>query len=121
MQRFRFDPERGHAVTAHDSRGVRAAPVQHDPALLVVTALDIVAGGEIGAHEAPVDQLFLVVAGEGWVAGPDGRAVPIHTGEAAFWRAGDRHGAGSSTGMRALVLEGDGLDPDARLEALADA
>jgi quercetin dioxygenase-like cupin family protein len=121
VQRFRFDPERGHAVSAYDSRGVRAAPVQHDPALLVVTALDIGPNGEIGAHEAPVDQLFLVVGGEGWVAGPDGRSAAIHAGEAAFWRAGERHGAGSPSGMRALVLEGDGLDPDARLEALADA
>ena len=121
MQRFRFDPEHGHAVTAYDSRGVQAGPVQHDPALLVVTALHIAADGEIGAHDAPVDQLLLVVGGEGWVAGPDGRSVPIHAGQAAFWRAGERHGAGSSAGMQALVLEGDGLDPDARLEAVADA
>lgn len=121
MRRYRFDPERGHAVTAYDSRGVRAGPVQHDPALVVLTALHVAADGEIGAHEAPVDQLFLVVAGEGWVAGPDGRSVAIRAGEAAFWRAGERHGAGSPSGMRAIVVEGDGLDPDARLEALADA
>ena len=121
MQRYRFDPEQGHAVAAHGSRAVRAGPVQHSPALLVVTALHVAADGEIGAYEAPVDQLFLVVQGEGWVAGPDGRPAPLRAGEAAFWRAGERHGAGSSTGMQAFVLEGDGLDPDARLEVLSDA
>ena len=120
MQRYRFDPERGRAVAAHGSRAVRAGPVQHSPALLVVTALHIAPHGEIGAHEAPVDQLFLVVEGEGWVAGVDGRPSPVRAGEAAFWRAGERHGAGSSVGMRAVVLEGDGLDPDARLEVLGD-
>ena len=121
MQRYRFDPGRGHVVAAHGSRAVQAGAVQHTPALLVVTSLQFGAGGELGAHEAPVDQLFLVVEGDGWAAGPEGRRAPLRAGEAAFWHAGERHAAGSATGMKAFVLEGEGLDPDAQLEALGHA
>ncbi|MEJ2288790.1 MAG: hypothetical protein P8Y02_09135 [Deinococcales bacterium] len=121
MRRYRFDPSAGRPVEAHGSHEVTASPLQHTPARLVATALHVDAGGELGAHEAPVDQLFLVVAGEGWAAGPDGARRPLIAGEAAFWHAGEYHGAGSATGMRVVVLEGEGLEPDAHLRAFDDA
>ena len=120
MQRFRFDASAAAPMTAHASRGVRAGPVQSTPALLVVTALGIEPGGEMGEHEAPLDRLLLVVAGEGWVSGVAGDPVTTRAGEAAFLRAGERHRLGSRLGMRAIVLEGEGLDPGAHLEAVVD-
>lgn len=121
MRRYRFDPGDGRPVEAFGSREVAASPIQHEPARLVATALRVGAGGEIGGHEATLDQLFLVIEGEGWVAGPDGVRLPIATGEAAFWYAGEHHGAGSNAGMSAVVLEGEGLEPDAHLRAFDDA
>lgn len=120
MRRFRFDPSAGAPVTAHASRAVRAGPVQSTPALLVVTAIGIEPGGEVGEHEAPVDRLVLVVAGEGWLSGGAGDPVATRAGEAAFFRAGERHRLGSRAGLQAIVLEGEGLDPDAHLEAVDD-
>lgn len=120
MHRYRFDPTQGRLVTAHGSRGVRAGPVQHTPARLVVTALAFGPEGELGAHEAPVDQLFLVLTGRGWVAGPDGRREACAEGEAAFWNAGERHAAGTASGMTALVLEGEGLRPGVHLDTAGD-
>ena len=120
MQRFRFDPSAAAPVTAHGSRAVRAVAVQPTPALLVVTAIGIEAGGEIGEHQAPVDRLMLVVEGEGWVRNGAGDPVSTYAGEATLFRAGERHRVGSRSGLRALLLEGEGLDPGAFLEAVDD-
>jgi quercetin dioxygenase-like cupin family protein len=46
-------------------------------------------GGEIGPHEAGYGQLFVAVAGEGWVAGGDGVRLRLAQGEAAFITRGE--------------------------------
>lgn len=120
MQRYRFDRCGGHAVHVHGSHGVTARGIQHTPARLVVTAVRVEAGGEIGAHEAALDQLFLVVEGTGWVAAADGRRAPITAGEAVFWHAAERHAVGSQKGLAAFVLEGEGLDPEVHLSAVQE-
>jgi quercetin dioxygenase-like cupin family protein len=69
-------------------------------------------GGRVGAHQATPRQLFLVVRGEGWVRGPEQERTAIVADQAAFWEDGEEHESGSDTGMVALVIEGDTLDPD---------
>jgi quercetin dioxygenase-like cupin family protein len=65
--------------------------------------------GIVGHHEAILPQLLLVVSGEGWVAGSDGKRKPISEWQAAFWEKGEWHSAGSSQGMMAIVIEDDAL------------
>ncbi|MEJ2216873.1 MAG: cupin [Gemmatimonadota bacterium] len=115
MRRFRFDRATGHPVDAYGSRGVVARGVQHTPARLVVTSLWLEPEAQIGIHDAVVDQLFLVVEGAGWALDAAGRRTPVAAGEALFWHAGESHGVGSDGGLAALVLEGEGLDPEAHL------
>jgi quercetin dioxygenase-like cupin family protein len=69
-------------------------------------------GGRVGAHQATPRQLFLVVRGTGWVRGPELEQTPIVADQAAFWEDGEEHESGSETGMVALVIESDTLDPD---------
>ncbi|HKI56393.1 MAG TPA: hypothetical protein VKB31_04515 [Trueperaceae bacterium] len=121
MRRYRFDRATGHPVDAYGSRGVIARAVQHSPARLVVTSLWLEPRGEIGPHDAPVDQLFLVVEGMGWAVDAEGRRAPVAAGEALFWRAGETHGVGSDRGLAAVVLEGEGSDPDAHLTPIGPA
>lgn len=66
---------------------------------------------ELGAHEATMPQLFLVVSGAGWVSGADGVCVPIAEGTAAFFARGERHASGSDGAMTAVVVEAESLDP----------
>src|SRR5574341_1090324 len=42
------------------------------------------AGGVIGPHEAAFGQLFLVVSGVAWAAGPDGERRVVEAGQAAY-------------------------------------
>ena len=65
-----------------------------------------------GAHQATTRQLFLVTRGAGWVRGPEPERTAIVADQAAFWESGEEHESGSETGMVALVIEGDTLDPD---------
>jgi quercetin dioxygenase-like cupin family protein len=77
-----------------------------------VGCMRLAPGGRVGAHQATTRQLFLVISGEGWVRGPELERTPIVVDQAAFWEPGEEHESGSETGMVALVIEGDSLNPD---------
>ncbi|MDT0319627.1 cupin domain-containing protein [Streptomyces millisiae] len=110
MRVFRFD--RGErSVDRYGSVGVvatRVAASAEGPVEL--TWLTVQPGGTIGAHPASATQLFLVVSGEGWVAGADGARVDVSAGWGVRWEAGERHASGTATGLVALAVEGPGLD-----------
>jgi hypothetical protein len=63
---------------------------------------------------APVDQPFIVVAGAGWASGADGERVPLATGTAIHWEAGEEHESGSDQGLSAIVVESERLIPHLR-------
>src|SRR5262245_5826046 len=63
--------------------------------------------GNIGPHPAGFAQLFLVVDGEGWVAGADGFHVPIGKGQGALFFPGEEHSKGSDTGMTVMMIQAD--------------
>lgn len=114
MKLFRFDAASARPITEFGSAGAAIAPVARPGAGLVqLGCIYIAPSGHVGRHPASVPQLFLVVAGEGWVSGADGVRVPIHVGRAAFWEPGEEHesGSGSEGGMIALVLEAEALHP----------
>src|SRR5512142_1162960 len=47
--------------------------------------VEIAAGGAIGPHVAGFGQLFVCLAGEGWVASADDARVPLREGQAAYF------------------------------------
>jgi quercetin dioxygenase-like cupin family protein len=109
---LRFDAAIARPITQFGSIGASIAPIVRTSAEpLHAGCIYIAGGGSIGRHPAVGAQLFLVVAGEGWVSGVDGVRVPIHVGQAAFWEPGEEHESGSGRGMTALTLEAEVLDP----------
>ncbi len=111
MRLLEFGPDRGADVTRHRSAGVRGVPVARSSTLgrYAVTVLHVEPGGHVGRHPAPLDQLFAVVAGAGWVAGEDGNRLAVSAGQAVVFDAGEEHAAGSDGGMTAFVVEADDL------------
>jgi hypothetical protein len=106
---FQFDRlERN--IQVHGSIGLQATRIAAGQGRVGLTCLNVAAGGVIGTHPADGPQLFLVIAGDGWVAGPDGSRVPIATGWGVRWQAGEVHTSGSDTGLVALAVEGGPLD-----------
>jgi hypothetical protein len=105
----RFD--RGEkAIDAFGSRGLLATRIATGGGRVNLTCLAVEPGGVIGRHPAREAQLFLVIAGEGWIAGPDGEQVPIATGWGVRWEAGEIHISGTETGLTAIAIEGASVD-----------
>lgn len=87
MEIFQFD--RGERIVeSYGSHGLRATRVAAGTGQVGLTCLAVAPGGMIGTHPATGAQLFLVVSGQGWVAGPDGERVPIGAGWGVRWDAG---------------------------------
>ena len=109
MEIFRFD--RGEKVIGNfGSKGLLATRIATSDGRVHLTCLTVEPGGVIGTHPATEAQLFLVIAGEGWITGPDGEQVPITTGWGVRWDAGENHTSGTETGLTALAIEGVTLD-----------
>jgi hypothetical protein len=109
MDIFRFD--RGEKIIdRYGSEGFRATRVAAGSGQVQLTCLTLAPGGVIGTHPSTQAQLFLLVTGEGWVAGPDGQRMPLSAGWGARWEAGEAHTSGTEAGLVALSVEGAVLD-----------
>ncbi len=109
MEIFQFD-RRERNISLHGSQHLRATRVAAGEGQVSVTCLDLAAGGLVGTHPASGTQFFLVVSGAGWVAGSDGRRVPVGAGWGVRWEQGEEHTSGTDKGMVALVVEGAPLE-----------
>jgi len=106
---FQFD--RGEKIIRNfGSKRLLATRIAAGNGRIHLTCLTVEPGGVIGTHPATEAQLFLVIAGEGWTAGPDGEQAPITTGWGVKWESGEIHTSGTETGFTALVIEGVPLD-----------
>jgi hypothetical protein len=105
VELYSFDAKAGHQVDRFGSDFV-LSPLMRPTDAARTVCMHLPPGGLVGEHEALSVQLFCVVSGEGWVSGDDGERRPIKTYEAACWSAGERHAAGTETGLTAIVVEG---------------
>jgi len=111
MKVFAFGRDVAKALSAHDSRQAAVSRVARIEGRVQIGVIHLGPGGTVGRHPAVVNQLFMVVAGEGWVAGADGQRVAVGPGRAAFWEAGEDHASGTDSGLIAVVVEAKDLDP----------
>ncbi len=105
MQLISFDRDNAEPIERYQSRGATHVAVARSSGDTHVGCIYIEPGGVLGAHSASLDQLFLVVSGEGWVSGEDDRRIAVSAGIGALWRAGEVHQSGSDTGMTAIVVQ----------------
>lgn len=101
----------GREVETYNSRGVlmHQLPAAAIPDQTHVHIAHLEAGGTIGAHPASVPQVFMVIEGEGLVAGSDGIPRPISAGQAALWQTGETHQSWASTAMVVVIVETSGM------------
>jgi hypothetical protein len=102
---FQFD-RREKIIDYHGSQGLRATRIATGDGNVRLTCLAVEPGGVIGMHPATTPQLFLVLSGEGWTAGPDSERVPVTAGQGVRWDAGEVHTTGTDTGLVAIAVEG---------------
>jgi quercetin dioxygenase-like cupin family protein len=100
MELVDFSPAR-----ANPDRRASVVPLGHGSGAGHVYAVHMEPGGEIAPHPADFGQLYLVVAGGGWVSGVDGVRLPVATGAGAFIPRGEVHAKGSASGMTAIMVQ----------------
>jgi quercetin dioxygenase-like cupin family protein len=111
---FDFSVDRALAISGFGSRAASAVPLTVPDGDAHVVCIRLGADGLLGRHPASVDQLFMVVEGEGWASGADGERVPVATGTAIHWAAGEQHESGTTQGLIAIVVESERLVPHLR-------
>ena len=111
MQVIEFSRDRALPVALFESASAYSVSVGNGVGEAHVYCLHFEPGGKIGEHPAGFGQLFLVVAGEGWAAGEDGRRVRLTAGQGAYFRRGELHAKGSETGMTAIMVQVAELEP----------
>ena len=111
MKIYRFDPDVERTIDMFGSSHLVLSRVVRLAGEAQIVCMYLDAKGLVGFHQATVRQLFLVVEGSGWVRGEAPERVPIVAGRAAFWEAGEWHESGSETGLTAIVIESEALDP----------
>jgi quercetin dioxygenase-like cupin family protein len=114
MERFTFDADAAFAPRDELLENVTVAPLsrsifQGSPFQAAV--FRVAPGGRLRRHPATFSQILGVLEGAGEVSGADGVFEPIGPGEAVFWAKGEEHETTSTTGLTALIVEGDGLEP----------
>src|SRR5579884_1419327 len=111
MRLVRFDASIGHPIAQFGSREAVMTGIQRGAGDYQLGCLRLGPGGVLGYHRATTHQLLLVVAGEGRVRAGDEPPRPIVAGQAAYWQPGEEHETTTDSGLTALVLEADTLDP----------
>ena len=67
--------------------------------------------GIVGYHQAMTPQLLLIVSGTGFVSVDREEYIQVEEGDAIFWRQGEWHETKTETGMKAVVIEGNEINP----------
>lgn len=111
MKIYRFDATVGQKIDVFDSVNFVLSKVAHLTAETRVSCAYLGADGKIGYHQAVVDQLLLIVRGEGWVRGEAEERIPVTVGHAVYWQQGEWHETTTDAGVMAMVIESEALNP----------
>src|SRR6266508_812375 len=114
MERLSFGAEAAFTPREDLLEGVTVAPLTARPASgcpVKAAIFRVAPNGRIARHPATFPQILAVLEGRGRVSGADGELNPIAAGEAVFWAAGEEHETRTESGMTALILEAEELQP----------
>ncbi|MFS0749767.1 cupin [Oceanobacillus sp. 1P07AA] len=118
MKIYCFNKQYGQHITHFDSNFIMTRILQTNYETRI-GCMHLENNGIIGYHQASVDQLLLIVNGDGWIRTSDTDQTAIHSGQAVFWKKGEWHETKTSTGLTAIVIESSPLNPDLFLTQLA--
>ena len=109
MEIFTFGKKDGQVINHFDSTFIMTK-ILNTKGEVRMKCMHLAEGGIIGFHKAVVPQLLLVVQGEGCVRGIGGE-TKVTIGDAVFWEKDEGHETISETGMMAIVIEAEILEP----------
>ena len=112
MKIYHFKPESGQSITAFNSDFILSRIIQTEEKTHI-GCVYLGPQGVIGFHQSTCPQLLLIVNGEGDVRGEEAEFTAVCAGQAVFWELGEWHETRSESGLTAIIIEGDSLNPAA--------
>ncbi|WP_010677279.1 cupin domain-containing protein [Bacillus timonensis] len=110
MEFYKFDKSSGKQISHFDSDFIMSRILQTSkPAN--IGCMHLGKNGIVGYHQATVPQLFLVVGGEGHVRSDKEGYIKVESGDAVFWDKDEWHETKTETGLMAIVIESEELNP----------
>lgn len=76
--------------------------------------------GVIGYHQAIVPQLLLIMNGEGYVCSEKKDYYKVQVGDAIFWEKDEWHETKTDSGLTAIVIESEELNPSMFMSLAAE-
>lgn len=110
MKVYRFDAAVGRKIDAFGSVNFVMSKIAHLTAEARISCAYLGPGGNIGYHQAVIDQLLLIVQGDGLVRAETEERMPVTIGHAVYWKQGEWHATTTDTGLMAIVIESEALD-----------
>ena len=105
MRMIEFSREHARPIELYESVAASSVSLADGTGEAHVYCLHFEPGGEIGQHPTGFGQLLLVMQGEGWASGDDGKRVTLSAGQGAVFERGELHAKGSESGMTALMVQ----------------
>ena len=110
MEFYRFNKESGKTITQFNSNFVMSRILQTEKGVHI-GCMYLEKNGIVGFHQAVVPQLLLVLNGEGYVRNEKEEYYKIQPGDAVFWEKDEWHETKTETGLTAIVIESEALNP----------
>lgn len=111
MRIFRFDPV---VDGADDQFGGVKAIISRIVSLDDRTAINAVyihPNESIRQQQVMLQRLFLLVEGKGWIKNESDKKYALQEGQAVFLEKAELHEAGTESGVTAVIIEGENIDP----------
>jgi quercetin dioxygenase-like cupin family protein len=103
-----------HSVTHHGSERLTVSRLVAISGGGQAVCLRLGPGGVVGRHDAAGGQLLAVVEGSARVSGAEREEVELGRGGAVLWEPGEPHETRTDSGLLALVVEAESIEPFAR-------
>jgi quercetin dioxygenase-like cupin family protein len=101
---IRFTPDAAEPIVRYEATSASSVHLGSGSGESHTYVLHFDPDGEIGTHEAGLDQLFVVVSGQAWLT-VDGTTVELAAGEAGVVPKGSMHAKGSRSGATAVMIQ----------------
>lgn len=120
MEIYRFDQGVCRTVHKYDSNFLMTKLLVTE-GITHIGCMYIEPGEVVGYHQATVDQLFIVVHGEGVVRTTEEDRTVIQKGQAAFWKQEEWHETKATTSMVVIVTEAENMRPEHFLQLVSES
>lgn len=119
MKIYTFKKNCGKKIEKFNSNFIMSRIIQTDKRANI-GCMHLDRNGVIGYHQAVVPQLLLITNGEGYVCSENKDYYKVQVGDAVFWEKDEWHETKTDSGLTAIVIESEELDPSLFMSLAAE-